>query len=366
MPQIRTQKTRVKPYKTVKERVEEVVAFEFETTAQVLAREAREATKREAAKKPKITAAEKEELGTGWRRLDLKKEHVEWDPPVVETPYLLFSIDKKRGPPSALDAWCAVTGPEFYTRLLKHHKDVGTSFFYPNNTPIHFSDREALLYHGLRFEIMSATEEHRATDTMEATDSLLRDDWLNVLALYSDLFPSPVVKLGVSALEALHARLVVPAEMEDYINCNLLSLVTSAGEAVAGDEKAFGGYHEAENMKAAKDKQPGDQIGQWYNTICARTRWHRSFLFRLRLFKACKRLGISDPPALMMEEMANTMASVGAGVVVSDSLYMTQSAATYWTDFAHSFPQASSSTISPLLLFFLLLSHQFLLHRSGS
>ena len=50
--------------------------------------------------------------------------------------------------------------------------------------------------------------------------------------------------------------------MEDYINLNLLKLINCAGEAVAGDEKAFGGYHEAENMKCTKDKQPGDQIGQ--------------------------------------------------------------------------------------------------------
>lgn len=73
--------------------------------------------------------------------------------------------------------------------------------------------------------------------------------------------------------------------------------------------------------------------------MCARTRWHRSFLFRLRLFKASHRLGISDPPALMMEEMANTLVSHGAGVIVSDSLYMSQHSAVYWTTLSQSFPQ---------------------------
>ena len=107
-------------------------------------------------------------------------------------------------------------------------------------------------------------------------------------------------------------------------------LVQCAGEAIAGVEKAFGGYHEAENMKSTKDKQPGDQIGQWYNTMCAKTRWGRSFLFRLRLFQAAKRLGVTDPPELMMKEMGTTLASVGEGVLVTDSLYNTQHTARFW------------------------------------
>ena len=174
---------------------------------------------------------------------------------------------------------------------------------------------------------------------MAATGSTLRGDFRAVLSKYDELYPSPKYRLGLNAVECLHAKLVVPLELEDYLNKQLLSLVSCAGEAVAGDEKAFGGYHDAENMKCARDKQPGDQIGQWYNTMCSRTCWRRSFLFRFRLFRAAKRLGVADPPALMMEKMASTMASVGAGVLVSDSLYMTQSSAVCWGHITQVFPQ---------------------------
>ena len=74
--------------------------------------------------------------------------------------------------------------------------------------------------------------------------------------------------------------------------------------------------------------------------MCGTTCWHRSFLFHLHMFQASKQLGISDPPALMMEEMGSTMASVGGGVVVSDSLYMTQHSAVFWGELTKAFPQA--------------------------
>ena len=324
---------RVQPYETVRE----AVVKEYETTAAVLDRERREAAAAEAAKITAISAAEKAELATGWRILNLSNEHVEWDAPPVGTPYLSFA-PAPTGKPSALDAWCAVVGPEFYTKLVNFHKTNATPINYPSGNAIEVTPEHALLYHGLRFELMAATDGPRKTDTLKATHKQLRNKWEQLLKEYKTKYPKPKTNLGINALEALHARFVVPVELEPYINTNLLNLIACAGEAIAGDEKAFGGYHEAETMKCAKDKQPGDQIGQWYNTMCARTRWGKSFLFRIRLFRAARRLGITDPPALMSEEMAQTLASVGSGVLVTDSLYMTQHTAMFWRSFTAALP----------------------------
>lgn len=250
---------RTRPY----QKVQNVVDFVFETTEEILAREAAEAKALEKSKETDVGTAEKRALGTGWKTLELTKQHVEWHPPLVASPYLTFNIPRSAGKPSALDAWCAVTGPDFYQRLVDYHKDKGTPLNYPSGDPIVFGPREALLYHGMRFGLMSATERHRNTDTMGATKSRLRDDWTRAVMDYDKMWPNAKVHLGISSLEKFHAQLAIPFEMEDFINTNLLGLVSSAGEAIAGDEKAYGGYHEAENMKSTKDKQPGDQIAQW-------------------------------------------------------------------------------------------------------
>ena len=196
---------RFSPYKTVRPASVE----EWETTSQVLAREAAAATARELAKSTAISSKAKEELAIGWHKLDLTKQHVEWSAPVVSSPFLTFNIPRTLPKPTALDAWIAVVGPEFYDRLIQHHQQHGTTFHFLDRTCIAVDAPRALLYHGLRFEMMSVSEEHRTTDTMAATESCLRDDWKKVLSVYQSSYPEPKVMMGVNAVEMIHARLVV-------------------------------------------------------------------------------------------------------------------------------------------------------------
>lgn len=160
---------RARPYTTVRE----ASVRAFESTAEVLAREQAEAKQREAAKKTALSVAEKRDLGMGWRILDLKKEHVEWSAPIVSSPFLQFE-PAPQGKPNALDAWCAVVGPDFYSKLVQYHKENHTPICSPRGQQFKITPEHALLYHGFRFELMAATSEPRNTDTLAATGQLLR------------------------------------------------------------------------------------------------------------------------------------------------------------------------------------------------
>jgi len=309
----------------------------YVSMSEVLRQRAATATAREKAKQLPATANERRSIAQGWRILDLSCEHVEWLPPSARTPCMTFNETRAPGVKvSPADAWRAVLPENFYEDLLRFHIDHGATFRYHASRAMSVTEQKIVLYHAMRIWLLGSAERHRRTETRAEAKSLLRDHFREAIAEYNATV-SPAeqrVTCGLNVLEMLHSTVYIPKEFEEKMTLNLLSIIDCPGEISAGDEKAFGGLHEVENMKASKDKPGPDQVAQWFQTLCGRTRWNRPFLYRPRLFQADSWNNITDPPAMMSAEMCNVQASLDEGMIVTDCLYATQASALHWRNMA--------------------------------
>eukprot|EP00727_Mastigamoeba_balamuthi_P006210 m51a1_g2208 hypothetical protein (261) ;mRNA; f:183099-185101 len=161
------------------------------------------------------TVALSEALFAGFCRLDPQKERLEYISSVAKGP-LLFKA-RAGTHVTELDAFFCHYPLALLDKVVEWHRadDCHTHRFKYNATySMPITAKRALQYYAWQA-------------TMECLDL------------------DKGTRLGITALERYHANFYIPQDLEPLFNENFLTNVLTLGEAVAADEKAYGGLHQA-------------------------------------------------------------------------------------------------------------------------
>ncbi len=191
-------------------------------------------------------------LFTGYRRLNLDTESLEYISAADRASPLAFKEVRRDQRFTELDAWQTMYPREILEKVVQHHQDHHQEEFrYGSRGAIEISEKSANIYYATRIFLLSGTTGHRGTATRQDSGHTQRLDFCRARAALSI---DGGTGLGVNALERYHANFFIPQELESAFNSNFLKPIWSLGEHLAGDEKAFGGLHQAPSSKKCDHK----------------------------------------------------------------------------------------------------------------
>lgn len=250
----------------------------FQTLRQKL--EIRRQKKAQAIARPKPpTKDAMREAFNGFFRMDPLKQHLDFFSPLEKT-HIIFKIRRGSVKITALQAFYAIYPDSLISFVFDWN--------FKNNEQLKFSDGSSIamnlkkykMYLSYRIYLQSLDHSHRATKTKISSKQTIRDNWKKA----KDALDGDKKGLGIDQLEKIHSTYYIPSELEHRFNYNFISIISEGPEHVAGDEKAFGGYHQAKNSKKCDHKVSADKIALWFQTVAGRTATGHPFVIRFRQF----------------------------------------------------------------------------------